>query len=173
MRLDRLPHTHYQKENQGSKSWRLCVQTVSRWWWGVRTHWSSQHRAGSGAPAQLSRVRGSTSSESALRLCPLPRSSAVGARAGAQLAGHGASILGCTGGEPGRLGNKPAQPQTHSGSARRRRGWGGLSSSETSRDAEDTATYITEHCLIINTCQLYRKVERTEYITFLSNYGLK
>ena len=38
---------------------------------------------------------------------------------------------------------------------------------------EDTATYITEHCFIINIDQIYRKVERTEYITFLSNYGLK
>ena len=87
---------------------------------GVYGHWSSQRRAGSGAPAKLSQVRGSTSPESALPLCALPRSSAVGPRAGVQLAGHGTSILGCTGGEPARHGDKPAQPQTHSGSTRRR-----------------------------------------------------
>ena len=89
---------------------------------GTYVHWSSQRWAESGVPAKFSRVRGSTSPESAPPLCPLPRSSAVGPRAGAQLAGHGASILGCTGGKPGRYRNKPAQPQTHSGSACRRQG---------------------------------------------------
>lgn len=96
---------------------RLCPEGG-----GTYVHWSSQHWVRSGAPAKFSQVRGSTSSVSALPLCPLPRSSAVGSWAGAQLAGHEASILGCTGGKPGRHGNKPAQPQTHSGSARRRQG---------------------------------------------------
>ena len=101
----------------GGRVFRLCPDGG-----GTYVHWFSQRWAGSGAPAKFSRVRGSTSPESALPLCPLPRSSAVGPRAGAQLAGHGASILGCTGGKPGRYRNKPAQPQTHSGSSCRRQG---------------------------------------------------
>ena len=44
----------------------------------------------------------------------------------------------------------------------------GLSCPETGTGAEDIATYITEHCFIINIFQIYRKVERMEYITFLN-----
>ena len=49
----------------------------------------------------------------------------------------------------------------------------GLSCPETGTGAEDIATYITEHCFIINIFQIYRKLERMEYITFLNNCGVK
>lgn len=112
------------------------------------------------------------SPEEGLPLSPSPKSSAVGQWGGAQLAGHvqGANILGFTGRKPSRHRSMLAHLQTHSGRKGRRQGgetaflWG------IGTGGEDPATCITYlKFFIIKKFQIYRIVERMEYITFFNN----